>query len=86
MKYLLVHKTDAPFYIVAYLLKQDIGKCLEFFFFFFFQIMVINDPQKSLSEMFSKQSTNKEDISSTSVGRVYGYMKGIYQGIDFLSM
>jgi hypothetical protein len=35
--------------------------------------------------MFSKQSTNKEDIISTSVGRVYGYMKGIYQGID-LSM
>jgi hypothetical protein len=32
--------------------------------------------------MFSKQSTNKEDIISTSVGRVYGYMKGIYQGID----
>jgi hypothetical protein len=79
-----MHKIDAPFYIVAYLLKQHIGKCSPILFIFSFQY---GDkwPQKPLFGMFSKQSTNKGDITSTSVGRVYGYMKGIYQGID-LSM
>ncbi len=55
------------------------------FFHFFLSKYGDKWPQKPLFEMFSKQSTNKEDIISTSVGRVYGYMKGIYQGID-LSM
>jgi hypothetical protein len=66
MKYL--HIIDAPFYIVAYLLKQDIGKCVEIFFIFFFQSMVINDPKSPFLKCFQNNPPTKKTLVQPLLG------------------